>query len=643
MCGIAGIASPQPDRAIAEVCTTMRDAMAHRGPDDAGTYLNDDRCVALGSRRLAIIDLSPAGHQPMLSPDGRLAIVFNGEIYNYRELRADLVGRGQRLVSDSDTEVILHLYRERGADCLTQLNGMFGLALWDASTQRLLLARDRLGKKPLVYAHLTDGSLAFASEFQALLRHPGIRPQVNLEALDYFLRFGYVPAPLSGFAGIAKLEPGQRLRWQAGNISLDKYWQPPRPSPRAVSDEQASAEFVELFDDSVRRRMISDVPLGAFLSGGIDSASVVASMAAQSDRPVKTFSIGFGSELYDELPLARLVARRFSTDHQEFVVEPRAADVLPDLVRHYGEPYADSSALPTYYLARLTRQHVTVALNGDGGDELLAGYDRYRAALAAERIDRFVPAPKAFYRLAAAALPPGRDLRTPRTRLHRFLAGLALSGGGRYSRWMSVFDSELLDASRTPEFAHATRQSGAAAYLTGPLDRRNGTPLLESLTRLDLTTYLPGDLLVKADIATMASSLEGRSPFLDYRLIEWAASLPPTLKLRGQTSKYLLRQTMRARLPAATLASPKRGFGVPVAEWLRGELRPMLEATVLSDRALGRDYLQPSAVRRLVADHLSGQADHAKQLWALLTLERWHQAFLDRPLPSTSVASLASR
>ena len=629
MCGIAGIASTQPERSIGELCQAMRDAMAHRGPDDAGLHVTADRTAALASRRLAIIDLSPGGHQPMFSRDRRVAVVFNGEIYNYRELRAELLARGRELVSQSDTEVIVHLYQELGEACLERLNGMFGLAIWDEGERTLLLARDRLGKKPVLYAHRPDGSLAFASEFQGLLKYPGIERRVNPAALDYFLRYGYVPAPLSAFSGVAKLPPGQLLRWQDGQISVRPYWELPPPRPRRLSEQQAAAELEELFADSVRRRLLSDVPLGAFLSGGLDSGSVVAMMARLSDRPVRTFSIGFGDDRYNELPGARLVAQRYGTEHHEFVVEPRAADVLPLLVRHYGEPYADSSALPTYYLAKLTREHVTVALNGDGGDELLAGYDRYRAALAAERVERTLPMPRRAYALAAAALPAGQDLRAPVTRARRFLAGLADTSGGRYNRWMSIFEPDLLAASATPELLAATATSGAAEYLARPIDRRNGTGLLDSLVRLDIGTYLPGDLLVKADIATMANSLEGRSPFLDYRLIEWAAGLPPELKLRGQTGKYLLRQVMRPHLPPETLVAPKRGFGVPVAGWLRGELRPMLEEVVLSERALRRGYLRPAAVGELVADHLAGRADRAKQLWALLALELWHRAFID--------------
>lgn len=608
----------------------MLAALIHRGPDDGGVHTTADQRLALGNRRLAIIDLSPAGHQPMLTPDGRLAIVYNGEVYNYRELRAGLLERGHQLASESDTEVILHLYEERGPDCLTLLNGMFALALWDARTRTLLLARDRLGKKPLVYAHRPDGTLIFASEHQALLQHPDLPREVNPAAIEYFLRYGYVPAPLSAFAGLAKLPPGHRLLWRDGQITTEPYWTLPPPAPRAISEEQAVAEFTELFYDSVRRRMISDVPLGAFLSGGIDSASVVAAMAAQSERPIKTFSIGFGEERYNELPGARLVAQRFGTEHHEFVVEPEATAVLPDLIRHYGEPYADSSALPTYYLARLTRAHVTVALNGDGGDELLAGYDRYRAALAAERLERLLPLPRAAYRLAAAALPSGRDLRSPIARTRRFLTGLVDGSGARYTRWMSIFEPELLAACITPAFAAAVMDNAAAEYLAGPLDRRNGLPLLDALIRLDQATYLPGDLLVKADIATMASSLEARSPFLDYRLVEWAATLPADLKLRGRTSKYLLRRAMRHLLPAETLAGPKRGFGVPVASWLRGKLRPWLEEILLTERALRRGYLRPDAIRRLVEEHVSGRVDHAKPLWALLALELWHREFLDR-------------
>jgi asparagine synthase (glutamine-hydrolysing) len=639
MCGIAGIVATDSDRQIEAQCGAMEQALLHRGPDDGGLFVDDERRVALANRRLAIIDLSPAGHMPMFSPDGRLTIVFNGEIYNYRELRGELLGRGVPLRSESDTEVILQLYRERGPACLQALNGMFALAIWDAHDRTLFLARDRLGKKPLLYLHQPDGRLLFASEHQALLRHPAVARRPNLTAIDYYLRFGYVPAPLSGFEGVRKLAPGHCLLWHAGEVQVSQYWEPPRAKPRQIGEQQAVEEFGELFGDAVGRRLISDVPLGAFLSGGIDSASVVAEMAARSDRPVKTFSIGFGDDRYNELPGARLVAQHFGTDHHEFVVEPRAGEMLPRLVRHYGEPYADSSALPTYALSRLTREHVTVALNGDGGDELLAGYERYRAALTAARIEAALPLPKAGYRLAGRLLPAGRDLRTTLTRAHRFVTGLGDSPGGRYDRWMSLFEPDLLAASVTPEFAAATAQSGAAAYLTQPLAGRNRQELLASLQRLDQTTYLPGDLLVKADIATMAASLEGRSPFLDYRLIEWAAGLPAELKLRGGVSKYVLRQAMRERLPAETLASPKRGFGVPVAAWLRGELRPLLETTLLAPRSLARGYLRPDAVRRLVAEHVSGRVNQAKPLWALLMLELWHQELVDQSPAATAPAT----
>jgi asparagine synthase (glutamine-hydrolysing) len=625
MCGIAGIVDPQAGADLRERCDTLRDCLAHRGPDDAGTYLDSSGQVALASRRLAVIDLSPAGHQPMLSQDGRLALVFNGEIYNYRELRAGLLARGRRLRSRSDTEVILHLYQELGAQALDHLNGMFALALWDANERSLLLARDRLGEKPLLYALLPGGGLAFASEFQALLRHPAISRHVSLPAIDYYLHYGYIPAPLSGFAQIAKLPPGAWLRWRAGRIEQASYWQPPAAAPRAVDRQSVLAELEELLADSVRRRLISDVPLGAFLSGGLDSASVVALMAEHSERPVKTFTIGFGDPRYNELAQARRVAEWFGTEHQEFLVEPRAAEVLPLLVRHYGEPYADSSALPTYYLAQHTRQHVTVALSGDGGDEVLAGYDRYRAAIVAARVRRSVPLPRAAFALVGQSLPAGSDLRTPARRLRRFVQGLADDEGVRYSRWMSLFDPARLAASRTPEFSAALNRSEASRYLSEPIERRNGAGLLAALSRLDLTTYLPGDLLVKADIATMANSLEARAPFLDHRLVEWACLLPDGLRLHADQGKFLLRQLMRDRLPPETLSGPKRGFGVPVSEWLRGDLRPLLQDTLLGQQALLRGYLLPQVIQGLVAEHVAGTADHGRELWALLCLELWHQ------------------
>jgi asparagine synthase (glutamine-hydrolysing) len=403
------------------------------------------------------------------------------------------------------------------------------------------------------------------------------------------------------------------------------------PAPRAIETGQAVEEFRELFTDCVSRRLLSDVPLGAFLSGGIDSASVVATMADLSDRPVETFSIGFGEQTFDELPGARLVADRYRTNHHEFVVEPRAAEVLPLLARHYGEPYADSSALPTYYLAQVTRQHVTVALNGDGGDELLAGYDRYRAAAMLDRVETLLPLTGGAARAVATRLPDGRDLRSPISRARRFLTGFAEPAGARYSRWMSQFQPERLDQCISDELRLAWQGSGAPDYLAAPIDRRNGTGIVDTLTRLDQSTYLPEDLLVKVDIASMANSLEARSPFLDYRLFEWAATLPTSLRLNGEVSKYVLRLAMAEKLPPSTLRGPKRGFGVPVASWLRTDLRPLLEDAVLAPRALQRGYFHPGELRRLVAEHVTGRADHSKPLWALLMLELWHQQLADRP------------
>ncbi len=626
MCGIGGVVDATgraPDQALLR---QIGDAQAHRGPDGAGYHLGPG--VGLVSRRLRIIDLE-TGDQPIRNEDETISVVYNGEIYNYQELRAELERRGHRFRTRSDTEVIPHAYEEYGDDFVTHLNGMFAIALWDATRQRLVLARDRLGKKPLVYAPLRYG-LVFASELQGLLRHPSLQREADPEAIDAYLSFGYVPAPRTAFRGVQKLLPGHLLTWdREQGIQTRAYWHVEYRERRGLDERTALEEFEALFSDSVRRRLIADVPLGVFLSGGLDSSAVLAEMSRLSDRPVKAFSIGFGEPDFDEVTYAREVARRFGAEHHVFLVEPKAAGILPILVRHFGEPFADSSALPTYFLAQETRRHVTVALNGDGGDELFAGYDRYRAAQLAERFATRLPLVRSLASIAAATLPASAGVRDPRGRARRFLSALRLSPGSRYASWIGIFDPRLKRATFAPEFLALARAARADGLLADPINRRNGRAVLNTLLRVDLTTYLPNDLLVKVDITTMANSLEARSPFLDYRLVEWAATLPADLKLRGRTSKYLLRQAMADWLPPRILSRPKAGFGVPVAEWLRGELRPLLEDLLLSSRFRQRGYFRPEAVHDMVSQHVYHRADWWQPLWALLMLELWHREFTD--------------
>jgi asparagine synthase (glutamine-hydrolysing) len=622
MCGITGVAGSL--RTEPATLQRMTDRLRHRGPDGEGSFWDDQ--VGLAMRRLAIIDLN-TGDQPIFNEDRSVCVVYNGEIYNFLELRTELERRGHRFATQGDTEVIVHAYEEFGVECVEQLWGMFALALWDSRRHLLLLARDRLGKKPLVYyADPVGGGLAFASELQSLLAHPDVPREVEPSAIDDYLTYLYVPAPTTAYRDVRKLPPGHRLVWQPGRLTVEPYWQVRFGAKRSIGQAQAVEEFAALFKDAVRRRLIADVPLGAFLSGGMDSSSVVAEMAELSSAPVKTFSIGFGERDFDELRYARQVAQRYGTDHHELVVEPRALEVLPTLVRHYGEPYGDSSAIPTYYVAQMTRQHVTVALNGDGGDELIAGYERHWAARMAAHYDtvpRFVR--HGLIRPLIPMLPEPRRRRAFLRRAKRFMAAAHLPVFDRYLHWVGAYTPSQKLALYTPEFVAELGGNDSGHWLRQALAPESHLDPVDAVLRADTLLYLPEDLLAKVDIASMANALEARSPFLDHRLVEFCASLPSHLKLRGRTSKWLLRSLMRDRLPGEILRRPKMGFGVPVGEWLRGELRPLLEDTLFSPASLQRGYFRPEAVRTLVDEHLSRRADRTSHIWALLMLELWQR------------------
>jgi asparagine synthase (glutamine-hydrolysing) len=632
MCGITGVAgSLRTDR---QTLQRMNDALRHRGPDGEGMFWSDH--VGLAMRRLAIIDVA-GGDQPIFNEDRSVCVVYNGEIYNFLELRKELEHKGHQFSTQSDTEVIVHAYEEHGPDCVERLWGMFALALWDSRRNLLLLARDRLGKKPLVYYRDPEkGGLAFASELHALLTHPQVPRDVDPRAIDDYLTYLYVPSPTTAFCNVRKLKPGHRLVWQDGRVTVEPYWNVTFAAKSHVRQEEAVEQFGTLLRDAVRRRLIADVPLGAFLSGGMDSSSIVAEMAELSSVPVKTFSIGFGERDFDELRYARQVAQRFGTEHHELVVEPRALDVLPTLVQHYGEPYGDSSAIPTYYVAQLTRQHVTVALNGDGGDELLAGYERHWAARVAARYDtipRFVR--HGLIRPLIPLLPEPRQRRAFLRRAKRFMAAAHLPVFDRYLHWVGAYTPSQKLGLYTSEFVEALRGNDSGSWLQDALAPEPHLDPVDAVLRADTLLYLPEDLLAKVDIASMANSLEARSPFLDHRLVEFCAALPSSLKLRGRTSKWLLRQLMHDRLPPAILTRPKMGFGVPVGEWLRSELRPLLEDTLLSSRAAQRGYFNPQAIRGLVDEHLTYRVDRTPHIWALLMLELWFREFADVPLGSS--------
>ena len=534
MCGIAGTARCDGGPVEAALVERMCAAQAHRGPDSRGVHT--EAGVGLGIQRLRVIDLE-TGDQPIFNEDRSVAVVMNGEIYNFRELREDLRRRGHRFATEGDTEVIVHLYEEHGRDLVEHLNGMFCFALWDSRRAQLLLARDRVGKKPLLYA-LRDGAISFASEFAALLADPAVATEPDVLALDAYLAFRYVPAPLTAFEDVRKLPPGHTLLYDAGEVSIERYWELEfADRPDRLSDAEAAEQIRDQLRAAVKRRMISDVPLGAFLSGGVDSAAVVAAMAEVSAQPVKTFSIGFRNEELDELPLARLVAERFGTEHHELVVEPDAIEIIPKIVRHYGEPFADATAVPTFYLAEMARRHVTVALNGDGGDEVFGGYTRYVAQLAAAKLGR-VPAPVRRLGPAVARLtPPSGRVNSFRSRLRRAGSTIALDPAERYLRTMTDLQGLPRAQLYTDSFAAAVADAPTASFVTSPWESTDAGSLTDRMLAVDTAHYLPDDLLTKVDIATMASSLEGRSPFLDYELMEFCARLPAELKIRGGQKK----------------------------------------------------------------------------------------------------------
>jgi len=640
LCGIAGIASKDSRPIDEAVLRRMCDAMVHRGPDGAGYYtnsgpqmaaqINGDKhaSVGLGIRRLAVIDLI-TGDQPIHNEDRTVWVVLNGEIYNYQELRAELERLGHSFYTRSDTEVIVHAYEQYGCDVTRRLRGMFAFALWDDRMRQLLLARDRVGKKPLLYS-IKNGSLVFASEFHAILKHPDVPREINYEALQLYLSFGCVPAPFTAFSGIQKLQPGHVLLWANGEARIERYWSLDFSSKITISDQEAGERAVELIRESVRARLVSDVALGAFLSGGIDSSAVVAFMSELSDRPVKTFAIGFEEDGYSELRHSRRIAERFGTDHHEFVMSPDIQDILPMLVRHYGEPYADSSALPAYYLSKMARQHVTVALSGDGGDECFAGYQRYAAMRLGEQYDRLPAAIRTrVLEPAMAAVPESGNARTRLARGRRLFSVMGVTGGERYLKLTSVISDPMKAALCADSFLEETSRAQPIEFLR-PWFRGNGeVDVVDRAMMADTANYLPDDLLVKMDIASMAVSLEARSPFLDHHVMEFAASLPARLKLRGLTTKYVLKLGLRGLLPEQNLTRAKMGLGVPISRWFRSKLKDLLAEVILSERALSRGYFKAGAIRNIFACHLSGRRDHGALLWTMMMMELWHREFID--------------
>jgi len=626
MCGIAGIVEHRPgaapDRRTLE---RMASLLAHRGPDDHGIAVIGP--AGLAFRRLAIIDLS-GGHQPMDDASAGLTIVFNGEIYNFQEIRRELEQDGHVFTTRSDTEVLLKAYAAWGTACVERLNGMYAFALWDAPRRRLLLARDRLGKKPIYYAALPE-RFVFGSELKALLAAPGVAREIDPEAVDEFLSRYYIGGARSILRGVAKLPPAHALTVEDGRVTVRRYWRPefhPDEPPRP--EEEYLEELETLFRRAVRRRLISDVPLGAFLSGGLDSSAVVAMMAEAGGR-VTTFTVGFDEAGYSEAEDARAVATYLGTDHHEETVRPDAIAILPDLVWHYDEPFGDSSMVPTWYVCRMARRHVTVALSGDGGDELFAGYTRYRRALDDRRLD-WIPGPVQRGLLAplAEALPAGAPARN---RLYAAAHHSALIGS--YGLGLYPYIKSWLYA---PEMRQRVRNSGSGnggspATFPAGLTRADLEPLdlVSRLQWIDTMSYLPDDILTKVDRASMAHSLEARAPLLDYELVEFMARVPSTLKLRGGVSKHLFRRMLAKRLPESVFTKRKQGFAVPKGEWFRRDLKSLARERLLDPRTLARGYFRPARVRDVLEMHETGRRDYSDWIWCLLILEEWHRAFID--------------
>jgi asparagine synthase (glutamine-hydrolysing) len=626
MCGIAGLVSRDGRPVAFDDLRRMCGAMVHRGPDDAGYYVAPE--AGLGMRRLSIIDLA-TGRQPVHNEDGTVWAVLNGEIYNFRELRQRLQSRGHSFYTATDTEVIVHLYEEHGPRCVEELRGMFGLAVWDERAQSLLLARDRVGIKPLYYSE-AGGRLAFASELKALLELPEVGRELDWEALGHLLAFLTTPQAQSIVRGVRKLEPGTRLLASREGVSITRYWDLCWAPDRGRSERALVEELRERMEESVRLHLVSDVPLGAFLSGGVDSSAVVATMARLGVRPVKTFSIGFVEDDYNELEHARVVARSLGTEHHELVVEPDVLSVLDDLVWHLDEPFGDPSAIPTYMVARLAAEHVTVVLSGDGGDELFAGYDRYRVEERERRRERW-PAPlrRALGALAGYA-PEGMRGRN-------FLRHLALDGRERYLDAANFFRRDEQRALLEPDVFTRVSQGDPWREVAGYMDGA-GADWLSSLQHLDIKAYLPLDILTKVDRMSMAHSIEARVPLLDHRLMEFAATLPPEMRLRAGTGKYIFKEALRGVLPPSILNRPKQGFDIPLGRWFRGRLSEFVHELLLSPRARQRGLFRPQAVEALVKRNESGRDLHF-HLWTLISFELWVRQFLDAPARRAPVAA----
>jgi asparagine synthase (glutamine-hydrolysing) len=619
MCGICGVVAAEREGAPdLEAVARMSSRLVHRGPDDDGLF--HEGPAALAARRLSIIDLDH-GHQPIANEDRSAVVVQNGEIYNYRELKRELQGRGHRFATDCDTEVLVHLYEEHGEEFVERLRGMFAIALWDKRRRRLLLARDRFGIKPLYYRK-DGGGLAFASELKAMLELPGFSRQIDPRAVSAYLAFNSIPAPLTIFAEARKLPPGHMLSWEGGEVGLRRYARPGPPPAhelRRGSTDALAAELREVLDESVRAHLVADVPVGVLLSGGVDSGGLAALASAHASEPLRTFSIGFEEAGFDELSRARLVAERYGTDHRELILRPDAIELLPRLVEAFDEPFGDSSALPTYIVSELAAGEVKTALSGEGGDELFGGYYTYVADLLARRVGRLAP----LARPLAEALPSRTDRVGFDYKAKRFARAAALPPLERHHGWKEIFSAEARAGLAGPA---ATAWDPLDLYRERYAETEGGEPLAR-MQDLDLGIYLVDDLLVKTDRLSMAHSLELRVPFLDQRVAEFAFSLPTRMKVRGFEKKRLLRRALEPLLPEEIVHGRKQGFSIPIAAWLRGPLEPLARETLAPGAVERQGLLDPAAVTPILDRHVSGREDLSRQIWGLMALTLWFDRY----------------
>lgn len=625
MCGIAGfISNTERDReARAALLDSMCRVITHRGPDEQGTAVEGR--AALGMRRLSIIDLA-TGQQPIYNANRSKLIVFNGEIYNYRELKADLELRGYKFRTNSDTETILHAYEAFGPDCVKRLRGMFAFAIWDKKENALFIARDRVGKKPLFYTTTSNGDFVFGSEVKILLEHGGMDRELDHGALDAYLAFGYIPENLCIFKSVKKLEPGHYLTLKNGSVKTERYWDFDFSQEKLRDGEDhIKGELLEKLRDAVKVRLMSEVPLGAFLSGGVDSSAIVGLMSQVMDQPVKTFSIGFDEDSFNELKYARLAAKHFRTEHHEFILKPDFVEIIDDLIWHFDEPFADQSSLATYMVSRMAREHVTVVLSGDGGDELFAGYTRY---VTDRSRSGFAKLPKS---LRQGLLKPLSESLPHGAKGKNYLFNISLDAAGRYIDSISHFNGPKRKRLYSPQIKskmNGTFEIGEKLYREIASSSRSDDSI-DNLLYLDSKTYLPSDILTKVDRMSMASSLEARSPLLDHELIDYVSRIPSSLKLRGTDTKYIFKKAVEGFVPREILYREKQGFGVPIGEWINTKLKDRIIGDLSERRAIERGYFEPAYVKLLLDEHARGRRDHSYPLWTLWMLELWHRRYVD--------------